>query len=79
MKNLKIIDFLIFITFIIAATLVSLNNDLSKYGYPIFLITNSLMIYTFLKEKRYWFLFQAIVSVIINFIGLYNFWIHTFK
>lgn len=61
--------------FILAATLLSLNIDMSKYGFIIFLIGHITFIYVFVTLRDKPMIFQNSFFILLDALGIYNWFI----
>lgn len=61
--------------FIAAATLLSSNIDISKYGFIIFLIGHITFIYVFHTQKDKAMLFQNSFFILLDLLGIYRWFI----
>ena len=59
--------------FIVAATLLSANIDISKYGFFVFLLGHLTFIYVFRKDKP--MLFQNSFFILLDLFGIYRWFI----
>jgi uncharacterized membrane protein YhhN len=58
--------------FITAASLLSLNIDISKYGFILFFIGHLTFIYVFLRIKDKAMLFQNTFFIVLDLLGMYR-------
>lgn len=60
---------------IVAAIMVASNTDISKYGYPIFMVSSMFWSYVAIKMKDQALLLLQVVFICIDGFGIYNWFI----
>lgn len=60
---------------IVAAIFIASNNELSKYGYPIFMVSSFFWSYVAIQMKDQALLLLQVVFICIDAFGIYNWFI----
>jgi len=73
--NSNVAKWIASILFLIAAILLSSNNEISKYGMILFLIGHVMLTYVFCKYNDNPMIFQNSVFIAVDLYGIYNWWL----